>query len=912
MPQTLRRLPGIRFERQAPPLREVLPRMDIAGFVGFAASGPLDVPVPVEDAAQFAAVFGTDAPLAWDASRGETVSAFLGPAVRAFFRNGGQRCWVVRVADREHARSDVFPLPGIAAVAGAHPTLAPAELQARSEGSWADRLRVSTSIEPAPVRFQVDSPTGLQFEALLTSGDELVPGDLVRVSFPHSPWALYAGVALLEPAPASPPWVSAAGDVQLQRYLVRGGPAYWVRVASLAPGRTGHLHWPGDGDTMHLVAATVVDGGPADAEGLVRIALEPPATSPPEPGALVRGVFATRTIWLSIAEVDVAPDGTRAVVATPFQVTQSTPRGPLVQASEALAERLTLRLHVTDDTGDAWEIGGLGFLPAHPRFVGALPTDAALYADGAAPPDPGSLAADTAQPRFPLAGLDDAPLLYLPLGATILAGPALSALRPPGPARHRDGLDELDATLFLDPELAGTGAETLLEQAFWLEYGQPHPRRLLGIHALLRTEEVTIVAVPEAVQRRWHLAPDTPIPPADPPESAVPLDWSRFLDCEAHVPSAPHLAQDGNQETGTFSLSWSPSDAVDPTYELQESSDPADETATVALYEGPELAFSLYGRPRGSTLHYRVRALAGDLASGWSNWVTVRVAQTTTWLLDDAAGYDAAETLLPVQHALLCMCAARGDLFAVLALPEHYRERAAIAHVRALKAATGRPAGSEPDPVFSYGALYHPWLFSSDPSHPTLIERTPPDGAAAGVIAGRSARRGAWAAPANEPLRDVVQLAPPLGADWLQALQDAQVNVVRHDPDGFLWLAADTLSDDPDLRPIGVRRLLQVLRRAAVLHGAAYAFEPNSDAFRRTVQRGFERLLGRMLELGAFAGATASQSYRVDTGSPPNTPTSIEAGRLVVDLKVAPSRPLAFLTVRLVRTGEGSLQVETR
>ena len=37
----VRRLPGFRFETQAPPLPEVLPRMDIAVFVGFAAAGPL-------------------------------------------------------------------------------------------------------------------------------------------------------------------------------------------------------------------------------------------------------------------------------------------------------------------------------------------------------------------------------------------------------------------------------------------------------------------------------------------------------------------------------------------------------------------------------------------------------------------------------------------------------------------------------------------------------------------------------------------------------------------------------------------------------------------------------------------------------------------------------------------------------
>src|SRR5262245_64334444 len=35
--------------------------------------------------------------LAWDAERGEVVYGYLAAAVRAFFRNGGRRCWIVRV-----------------------------------------------------------------------------------------------------------------------------------------------------------------------------------------------------------------------------------------------------------------------------------------------------------------------------------------------------------------------------------------------------------------------------------------------------------------------------------------------------------------------------------------------------------------------------------------------------------------------------------------------------------------------------------------------------------------------------------------------------------------------------------------------------------------------------------------------
>ena len=142
-----RRLPGIRFETPAPPLDEILPRMDIAAFVGFAASGPVHVPVAVESIAAFEAVFGARAPLAWDPRRGETVDAQLAPAVRAFFRGGGRRCWVVRVADAPSF--NFFPLAGLTRVAGG--TMSPAFARSRAPGSWSDALRVSPAIVPSPI-----------------------------------------------------------------------------------------------------------------------------------------------------------------------------------------------------------------------------------------------------------------------------------------------------------------------------------------------------------------------------------------------------------------------------------------------------------------------------------------------------------------------------------------------------------------------------------------------------------------------------------------------------------------------------------------------------------------------------------------------------------------------------------------
>src|SRR5215216_6306900 len=86
MVTSIRRLPGLRFEAQSPPLVDSLPRMDVAVFVGFAASGPINCPVAIEDSAQFAEIFGQDAALAWNVERGQSAHAYLGPTVRDFFR----------------------------------------------------------------------------------------------------------------------------------------------------------------------------------------------------------------------------------------------------------------------------------------------------------------------------------------------------------------------------------------------------------------------------------------------------------------------------------------------------------------------------------------------------------------------------------------------------------------------------------------------------------------------------------------------------------------------------------------------------------------------------------------------------------------------------------------------------------
>jgi phage tail sheath protein FI len=296
--------------------------------------------------------------------------------------------------------------------------------------------------------------------------------------------------------------------------------------------------------------------------------------------------------------------------------------------------------------------------------------------------------------------------------------------------------------------------------------------------------------------------------------------------------------------------------------------------------------------------------LSAGPASPWSRPIQVRVDPADSAELLPHRDVDDAE-LVRLHRAALGLCAARGDMFALLAVHGQDREDAALGHADSLAAATERR-------TLSFGALYHPWLIGRGGEVSGELRALPPDGAMCGQIAHRTLLAGAWAAPANSPLADVLALTPGLSPERRLDLQEAGVNEVRHEPRGFLLLAANTLARDDELRAISVRRLLILLRRLALRRGARYVFEPNDTSFQRLVQRGFEATLDDLFVRGAFAGDTPASSYRVDTGPEQNTRQSIDAGRFVVQLRVAPSRPLSFLTVRLVQTGDRSLAVLER
>ena len=337
-------------------------------------------------------------------------------------------------------------------------------------------------------------------------------------------------------------------------------------------------------------------------------------------------------------------------------------------------------------------------------------------------------------------------------------------------------------------------------------------------------------------------------------------------------------------------------------------------------------AFVWYGLDGGPSVpavrYVRMRAVRSAGAkrqfSPWSR--TIRIVQPiereSTFIPKPEYDHPTAQTpgggregLLDVHRAMLRLGAARGDLLSVCALPATDESRDALRHGTRLRS-PGAVLNADEMRTLSFGALYYPWLLGPA-AEEGPVGPLPPDGAACGMIAGRTLRDGAWAAPAHIPLAGASAVVPPPSSAERADLEASPINVFAGAPEGVLTLGAATLARDPDLEPISTRRLLSLVRRLVQREGPTLVFENNTPLLRRRVAEQLDEVLRRLFDRGAMAGATPSEGYRIVADERVNPPPQGGQGRLVVELRVAPARPLTFLTVRLVqRSGEGPSVVE--
>jgi hypothetical protein len=208
----------------------------------------------------------------------------------------------------------------------------------------------------------------------------------------------------------------------------------------------------------------------------------------------------------------------------------------------------------------------------------------------------------------------------------------------------------------------------------------------------------------------------------------------------------------------------------------------------------------------------------------------------------------------------------------------------------------------------SYAAAYLPWLtVSRQEDRRDALIRIPPSAVAAGIMAQRELAAGVPEGPANVLAAGVTGVDEAISPERHDELHPLGINVFLQERDGVRLTAARTLSRDFEHRQLSVRRLLMLLSRTLFNQMQWAVFEPNNAALRDDLRVLITNYLRQLYRAGAFKGATEEQAFFVRCDAGLNPPAVSDAGRLVAEIGVAPSEPLEFIVLRVLREGDGTL-----
>ena len=886
-----RRLPGIRFEALPPPSaagaaadgRGRLRRLRRARAAR--PAGPGRGPGAVRGDLR-----RRGRPLAWDAVLEQDARSQLGPAVRAFFANGGRRCYR-RARRRRGAETSAFVLPGLLARDGRR-SFRRAELPARSPGSFADAVAVGTALTCVPLGIARGSLRTLEFDLAPPAPGAVAAGDLLRLE--GAGFVVFVAVRSVAPH----------GGRGLVRVRGDRGSVVWVDEEPFAAPASGTADVIGlDLAERESVPVTVrvsetpgrfeldLDAADRRGAGARRDGARPrrrpePARARRRGGAAAR---ARRRRHAAPGRRDRARRLVRLRGAVPRAMRDADPT--LARSSRGISGRGAAARAATD----VRRLGGLGFARRPPALARAAALRrAALRPRHAGPGRRRRRSGATRRlraSRSPATARTPA-RRFFPLGMDVL--PRLFA--PPRPSARtalaRDGLALFDDSLFLDRALAPTPAARRWPRRPTRSAGSAPSRGCCaGCTGSSTVEEVTLVAVPDAAQRPWSWTPRPELPPAtaDPRREHPPSTASTTAGCAC----SPRRRSRLRRPTSRDGLS---SRGRRPTRMRRSSSRsrpiPASPTRprSTAARRGSSSCTGAVPPTTACTPRTRPARATGRTPSP----PTPRRAAGSCWTPPDA--YSPAN-LLAVHRALLRACAARGDVVATLALPAHLREDGAAAHAASLalrrrRRPTGRRSCRRSTRARRARSASARSSTRGSSAATALASRRPTAPRPACSRAGRRARRLGRAA--NEPLRDVVALAPPAAARRAAGgCRTRSVNVVRQEPRGFLLLAADTLAPTTTCARSTCAACSACCGGWRSLHGPTLRLRaerrPASAAPSSAASRSCS---ARCSERGAFAGATPRPGVPGRDRRPAEHRPERRRGPLIVELRVAPSRPL--------------------
>lgn len=197
-------------------------------------------------------------------------------------------------------------------------------------------------------------------------------------------------------------------------------------------------------------------------------------------------------------------------------------------------------------------------------------------------------------------------------------------------------------------------------------------------------------------------------------------------------------------------------------------------------------------------------------------------------------------------------------------------------------------------------AFFVPWLTLPVPEQDGGVLACPPSGHVCGAFAAAEATVGLHRSGANLPLRYVDGTTLALGDDEQAGLNPVGINAVRALPGrGVRLFGTRTLSSDPEWRFLTSRRIVDAIEKTLERALHWMVFEPNTLITRHAVATTAATLLGRLHRDGVLAGVAPEAAFAVKCDLENNPDEGRDAGRLVVDVAVAPSLPYEFVLFRL-------------
>ncbi|MEW1698353.1 MULTISPECIES: phage tail sheath subtilisin-like domain-containing protein [unclassified Streptomyces] len=257
------------------------------------------------------------------------------------------------------------------------------------------------------------------------------------------------------------------------------------------------------------------------------------------------------------------------------------------------------------------------------------------------------------------------------------------------------------------------------------------------------------------------------------------------------------------------------------------------------------------------------------------------------------------EQVKAVQLGLIAHCELMGDRMAILDPPPGLNAR----DVRKWRQEV---AGYDS----RYAALYYPWIKSFDPAS-GQTRTVPPSGHMAGVWARNDSERGVHKAPANEIVRGAVDLELQITRGEQDLLNPIGVNCIRAFPGrGIRVWGARTLASDPAWRYLNVRRYFNYLEESILVGTQWVVFEPNDQSLWARIRRNISAFLVNEWRQGALFGQRAEDAFYVKCDAETNPPESVDLGRVVCEIGIAPVKPAEFVVFRLAQFQGGGGELE--